>query len=182
MHFSASPLLFLVRPVTEPVNGVSCEWNWRQRITQYFPKEPMRFAIYLFATVILSMPLIASSGGQTGRTSTVSSGCGGGGCHGSSANTATTLRVQQAVDGKISVTPGSQTTITVIVAHATRPAAGVNIAVKTTATSSTAAGTLALIAGEGLRISAGELTHSTPKNFTAGDPSRFTALEIALRK
>lgn len=127
--------------------------------------------MYLFVTVNLSMPLYASSSGQTGRTNTVSAGCGGGGCHGSSANTATALRVRQAVDGKISVTPGSQTTITVIVAHATRPAAGVNIAVKTSETSTTAVGTLALIAGEGLRLSAGELTHSTSKSLIGGEAS-----------
>lgn len=131
----------------------------------------MRILAFILSVIVSSVPLIASSAGQTGRTSATSSGCGGGGCHGGSANTATTVRVPQAVDGVITVEPGSQTTITVIVAHASRPAAGINIGVKSTENGSTTIGTLATVAGQGLRLSVGELTHSSPKTLTDGEAS-----------
>ncbi|MCX6140689.1 MAG: hypothetical protein NTX15_07680 [Candidatus Kapabacteria bacterium] len=131
----------------------------------------MRYLAFFFTVTLSATTLFASSAGQTGRTSATSAGCGGGGCHGGSTSSATSIRVPQAVDGVITVAPGSQTTITVIVAHSSRPAAGINIGVKTTATGTTAAGTLATVAGEGLRVSVGELTHSTPKTLTSGEVS-----------
>ncbi|HLP28591.1 MAG TPA: choice-of-anchor V domain-containing protein [Candidatus Didemnitutus sp.] len=133
----------------------------------------MRLPSLLVSMFLVTSSLFASSSGQAGRTASTSPGCSGSGCHGaaSSANPATSLRVAQAVDGKVSAVVGETVTLTVIVSHESRVASGVGIAVKTTETGTTNAGSLGLVTGQGLRLSAGELTHSSPKQFVDREAS-----------
>lgn len=133
----------------------------------------MRFISTLAVMLISMTSLFASGSGQAGRTALNSPGCSGSGCHGaaSTANAATTVRLVQAVDGKISAVVGETLSLTIVVSHQSREAAGVGIAVKTTEQGTTNAGTLGIIAGEGLRLSAGELTHSSPKALLGNEAS-----------
>ena len=133
----------------------------------------MRIFYTLVILIVASTGLFASGSGQAGRTALNSPGCSGSGCHGaaSSANPATTLRVVQAVDGKLSAVSGETITLTVVVSHLSRQAAGVGIAVKSTEQGTTNAGTLGIVTGQGLRLSAGELTHSTPKPLVDNEAS-----------
>jgi len=64
------------------------------------------------------------------------------------------------------------------VAHATRPATGINVSAKSSEAGSANAGSLETIQGEGLRISMGELTHIEPKSLTAGE-TQFTFTWVA---
>lgn len=122
--------------------------------------------IVLLVFIAGSTFLIANPAGYVGRALPTSSGCGGGGCHASTKNAATTV----SVDGVPSVTMqvGEVRQFTAIVAHASRPSAGIDIAVKTSATSQTNAGTLSAVSGQGLYVSGGELTHAAPKSMSGG--------------
>ena len=133
----------------------------------------MRFISTLAIFVIGVTTLFASGSGQAGRTALNSAGCSGSGCHGaaSSPNPATSVRLVQAVDGKISAVVGETLSLTIVVSHQSREAAGVGIAVKTTEQGTTNAGTLGFISGEGMRLSAGELTHSSPKALFGNEAS-----------
>lgn len=111
--------------------------------------------------------LFAEPSGYSGRTSTTSAGCGS--CHGSSASSATTVSLQPGTN--TTVAPGSITQFTIVVAHPTQRVAGVGIAVRTTPTGSTAAGTLAAINGQMTRLRQGEITHSAPKSMQGGQAS-----------
>ncbi len=128
-------------------------------------------------TLVLALGLIvpleglASGSGQSGRTALSSAGCSGGGCHGGMSNAATTVRVLEVVGGRLSANTGETITFTVVVANPNRQRAGVGIAVKSTETGSANAGTLSTIAGEGTRMSAGEITHSGSKVMTDGEAS-----------
>jgi hypothetical protein len=112
--------------------------------------------------------MFPSSSGQSRRTLFNGEGCGS--CHGGSNSTATQLSVPQAIDNKIFVTPGQSIRLDVIVANASQRNAGVNIAVKSSLTSESNAGTLALAQGNtALRTDfSGELTHRSPLAFSGG--------------
>jgi hypothetical protein len=69
------------------------------------------------------------------------------------------------------MTPGEKREFTVLVAHASAKVAGVGVAVRTSATGSTAAGQLAVIPGMGLRLRGSELTQSAPRTMTGGQAS-----------
>jgi hypothetical protein len=108
--------------------------------------------------------LHAEPSGYAGRTSTSSAGCGS--CHGSLANSATTVQLQAGTS--TTVAPGSTTSFTIVVAHASQRVAGVGIAVRTTPTGAVAAGTLAAINGQMTRLRQGEITHAAPKAMQNG--------------
>lgn len=107
----------------------------------------------------------ASGSGETGRTSP-SFGCGGNGCHAGSLSTATSVTFTSG-NGSFTVAPGGKLEITVIVAHPSQAAAGIDVGVKTTKTSSTNVGALST-SDNGARISNSELTHNSPKTMTGG--------------
>ncbi len=120
-------------------------------------------AVAAFAVAQLS----AEPNGFTGRTSTSTQGCGT--CHGSAPNVSTVLTFE----GVRNVRPNSTNTFTVIVAHPTQPSAGVGIAVRTTPTGSSTAGTLSITPNTGLRMRGSEITHLSARPLTAGSV-RFT--------
>jgi len=126
-----------------------------------------RYSIGIFISLIIFWVGIdlysrSSGSGVSGLTATNSNGCS---CHTSQSNTATTLSVTSST-GSFKFKPGQQVTFTVSVSHQSNPKAGVNIAVKTTETGSTNAGTLSFESGSGLRSENGELTHSSSKNMS----------------
>lgn len=127
-----------------------------------------RVILPVVLTIILSSTLLASSGGQSRRTLFNGEGCGS--CHGGSNSSATQLSVPQAVDNKIFVTPGQSIRLDVIVANAAQRNAGINIAVKSSLSSESNAGTLALAQGNtSLRTDfSGELTHRSPLALSGG--------------
>ncbi len=102
-----------------------------------------------------TLAALAYSGGITGVTS---SGCT---CHGAQSS-ATTL----SLSGNTTTRAGQTLNLTVVVAHSSRQAAGVNIAVKNQQGQN--AGTLAPATGSGLQLSNGELTHQQPKTMSNG--------------
>ncbi len=117
------------------------------------------------AILFSSLPLLALaySGGITQRTAP-NAGCGT--CHGSSPG-ATQITAQSG-SGSWTVQTGQTLQITLIVAHSSRPRAGINIAVKTTQGGNQDAGNLQPIAGSGLKKVGNELTHQAPKNLSGG--------------
>lgn len=128
-----------------------------------------RASVALVFFIVNFAIVFGDSSGRSGRTATTSAGCGGG-CHGSSSGIGTTVTASSA-SGSFTVAPGSTTSFTVVIAHATLPSAGVDIAVKTDLTGTTNVGTLAPASGSGLQLSTGELVHSTPKALSSGQVS-----------
>ncbi len=125
------------------------------------------YLLLVFCIFLANQTMLASSSGQSRRTLLSSQGCGT--CHGASSSAATSLSVSQAVGNKIFVTPGQNIRLDVIVANAGRPAAGINIGVKGSATSDDNVGTIAPIEGSSLRNDfSGELTHSSPRTLSGG--------------
>jgi len=125
-----------------------------------------RFLVVFLTLGIVSVPsLFAEQNGITGRTaSTV--GCGGAGCHASSANPSTTVTVTSK-SGSFATTPGGKLELTVIVAHANQPSAGFNLAIKATQNGSTNSGGT-FTAGAGSKATLGEITHNSPKAMSGG--------------
>ena len=126
-------------------------------------------ALIIFALMgYFAIDVYSKSGGITGRTSTSGGGCYDSPCHNTSANSATSLSV---TSGSLSVSPSSKTTYTIRVSNSnsTQEKAGINIAVKSSATGSTNSGTLEPVSGSGLYASSGELTHSQPKELNSGN-------------
>ncbi len=128
----------------------------------------MRIVVSLFCLLLAANVLHAEPTGYPGRTATTSLGCGS--CHGGSASNRTTVTLESA---KLKLAPGETGTFTVVVAHASYPGAGVGIAVRTSESGATNAGTLAVTAGTGLRIRNGEITHSSTRQLSGGSV-RFT--------
>lgn len=126
----------------------------------------LTLSLFLLSSVFATV-LMASPSGYVGRTLPTSQGCGGGGCHASVASSATTVSLS--TQQPIVVQPGETKQLTVLIAHASRTMAGIDIAVKSSLSSQTNAGML--IAGPGLFLSAGELTHSSPKTMSGGQVS-----------
>lgn len=121
-------------------------------------------ALVVAVLAVAAVGAKAEPSGYPGRTSTISGGCGD--CHGNNASSATTVSLQ--AGAPTTVLPGSTTMFTIVVAHATQRLAGVGIAVRTTPTGTTAAGSLAVISGQITRLRSGEITHSSPKAMSGG--------------
>lgn len=123
----------------------------------------VKYLMILTALVFwFSITLYSNQNGIAGKTSTTSSGCD---CHSGSANSATTV-TNTSGSGSYTFAPGSVNSFTVTVAHATKPKMGVDIAVKTTQTGNTTAGTLS--PGSGLKTIGGELVHISPITMSGG--------------
>ena len=104
----------------------------------------------------------ADPNGKTGRTSTMSQGCGD--CHGANAGSS----VKLSLNGPKTMKPGEMGTFKIIIEHASNPSAGVSVAIrKSTTGTGDGVGTLAAVTGAGLRLrgtgAAAELTQSAPK-------------------
>ncbi len=123
----------------------------------------LSFLSLLLVTVFYTA-IRAKKDGYTGKTSQTSDGCS---CHGSTPSSATSLSVVSE-SGSFTVDAGSTTQFTVTINHSSLTSAGVNIAVKTTQTGSTNAGTLEPLTGQSLQLISGELTHTTPVSFSGG--------------
>lgn len=115
-------------------------------------------ALLLLPTVVVCS--FAYPGGIVGRT--LAPSCGA--CHGpASASTTVTM---MSTSGSYTTSPGGSLTLQMTVAHASKAAAGVNIAVHDIGGLN--AGTLSVDNNSGLRISLGEITHSAPKLMVNG--------------
>jgi len=126
--------------------------------------------LVLVSVIMIPSQLVASSSGVTQRSTLTSAGCGTGTCHGAQPSSTVTVSLAQAVEGRVTVAPGSTTTLSVLVRHASLRAAGVNISVATALNGNMPAGTLAPAGlGSGLRATQGQLTHSFPKNMSSGE-------------
>ncbi len=112
--------------------------------------------------VWFSIGLYAHRAGMTGKTSTTSGGCS---CHSSGANSSVTV-TNSSGSGSYVFDPNSTNSFSVIVANASQPACGVNIAVKTSQTGETNAGSLT--PGTGLQNIGGELTHTDALMLSGG--------------
>ena len=119
----------------------------------------------LLTTLWIAIDLYSRSNGSgiSGLTGSNSDGCY---CHTSSSSSATSLSVSSNT-GSFKFKPGEEVSFTVSVTNSNNPKAGVNIAVKTSETGSSNAGTLSFESGTGLRTENGEITHSTPKSLSA---------------
>lgn len=126
----------------------------------------LSIAVLLLAGLIYSMNLFAYRSGITGQTS---SGCT---CHGTQNSNTTLTSISQS--GSWTVQTGSTNTFTIRVANSGYSYAGTNIAVKTSQNGETNAGTLTPNTGSGLQSSNGELTHTSPKNYSGYASFDFT--------
>ena len=120
--------------------------------------------VYRIVALFLLLPVIAMAdpNGKTGRTSTMSQGCGD--CHGGNAGAAVSINL----DGPRTVQAGQMATFKIIVGHASQTSAGVSVAFRETPTgTSDGIGTLGTITGGGIRVrgtgGAAEGTQSAPK-------------------
>lgn len=133
----------------------------------------MKHFLLLFSLCIFAHLSIANAdpNGKSGRVLSTSGGCGD--CHGASASQATSVNITSK-SGSFTINPGGTLELTAIVAHASKSGAGINIGVKSSATSATNQGTLNVITGQGLKKSpndTNELVHSARKKMTAGKTS-----------
>jgi hypothetical protein len=133
-------------------------------------KPSIVFTLFLIAfVVVVTYAVYARSNGYTGVTSSTSNGCS---CHSTGANSNVSLSVSSE-SGSFTVQTGAtlNLTITVSSSNSNHTAAGIDIAVKTTTTGETNAGTLSPGTGSGLQLSSGELTHSSAKSLQSGSTS-----------
>ncbi|MBI5324594.1 MAG: immunoglobulin domain-containing protein [Ignavibacteriae bacterium] len=123
----------------------------------------LKYIMILSALVFwFSISLYSNQDGIAGKTSTTSSGCD---CHSNNASSATTV-TNTSGSGSYVFTPGSVNSFTVTVAHSSKPKMGIDIAVKTTQTGNTTAGTLS--PGSALKTIGGELIHISPITMSGG--------------
>lgn len=133
--------------------------------TVLFPFLQYRCRIAKSILIVVGLFLAVSSawaypGGIVGRTLPPSCGA----CHGpASANTSVTLSSSSA---SFTTTPGGVLTLSMVVSHSTKVAAGMNVSVQDN--SGVNAGDLDVDNNSGLRTSLGEVTHSSPKQFSSG--------------
>lgn len=119
--------------------------------------------------MVVGPDALASSGGIPARTNQPGAGCGGPSCHGSSASTATSLTLVQAVDGSVTMARNEKRTFTILVANSNeRPAAGVNVSVRLSQNASQRVGTFTIGEDGSTRIQQGEITHSNRRVTTDG--------------
>lgn len=112
-----------------------------------------------------SVEIYATKTGRATRTSTISAGCSGSGCHASAKSTAVQLSATSS-KGSFIFKPEETATITMKVAHSTAAGAGLNAAIKTSITGEDNIGTMT--AGSGTKTIGGEITHSGPKEISGG--------------
>lgn len=119
----------------------------------------------LFCSLFLSFGILqADPGGKTNSLLTTSGGCGG--CHGGrSSNTTVSIMSKS---NSFTIQPGAKAEFTAIVAHPSKSGAGINIGVKSSPSSNTNSGMLEVIAGQGLKRTSSELTHTSPKTMMSG--------------
>ena len=132
----------------------------------------MKHFLLLFSLCIIANISIthAYPNGISSKVLANSGGCGGGGCHGSSASQATSVSISSK-SGSFTINPGGTLELTAIVAHASKNGAGINIGVKSSATSATNQGTLNVVTGQGLKKTQNELVHSARKSMASGKAS-----------
>lgn len=132
----------------------------------------MKHFLLLFSLCIIANISIAHAypNGISSKVLANSGGCGGGGCHGSSASQATSVSISSK-SGSFTINPGGTLELTAIVAHASKNGAGINIGVKSSATSATNQGTLNVVTGQGLKKTQNELVHSARKSMASGKAS-----------
>ncbi|MCX6154912.1 MAG: immunoglobulin domain-containing protein [Candidatus Kapabacteria bacterium] len=143
--------------------------------TKLFINSLILFFAIIGLAVLSQSAKSKQDGSKTGLTSSSSAGCAQS-CHASGPNSETTLSIASD-NGQFTTTTGSELTFTLTIACSGKSTAGCDIAVKTTQTGGTNAGTLAPITGEGLQLygNSGELTHSSPKAMSNGSVTfRFT--------
>ncbi|MCO5252475.1 MAG: immunoglobulin domain-containing protein [Candidatus Kapabacteria bacterium] len=126
-----------------------------------------KFATILIILIVAygSVEIYATKTGRATRTSTISAGCAGSGCHASSKNTAVQLTATSS-KGNFIFKPEESASITIKVAHSTAAGAGVNAAIKTSITGEDNTGTISAVSGT--KTIGGEITHSTPKEMSNG--------------
>lgn len=126
----------------------------------------LRFSVLCISFMLTFGELYSNSGGKTRSLQSTLVGCGG--CHGSASSNTNVSIVSKS--GSFTIQPGAKAEFTAIVAHASKTSAGINIGVKTSLTSNTNSGTLAVVQGQGLKFvqNDGELTHTSPKNMASG--------------
>ncbi len=126
-----------------------------------------KLLVMLLAVGLTTATIVkADKSGKSGRTVVAGEGCGD--CHGVNPSTATTVQLLGAPVQSMTMAPGETRAFTIEVAHTSMLAAGVNIAVKTTTSGNTDAGTLIAPAGSGLKMKVNELVHSAPKTMQGG--------------
>lgn len=111
----------------------------------------------------LTMSVISSSSGYTGKTETNSGGCN---CHSGSSSSNTSLSVV-ADGGDFVMKTGETETFTLTVANSSQSKAGVNIAVKDKSSGGSNAGSVS--ANTGLKKSGSELTHTSARSMSGGE-------------
>ncbi len=130
----------------------------------------MKHFLFLFSLCIIANVSIAHAdpNGKSGRVLSTSGGCGD--CHGATASQATSVNITSK-SGSFTINPGGTLELTAIVAHASKNGAGINIGVKSSATSATNQGTLNVVTGQGLKKTQNELVHSARKSMASGKAS-----------
>lgn len=130
---------------------------------------PTRLILFIamtaFAGIIFTA--LANNSGMTGRTTQSSGGCS---CHGGTPTTSTSLTATS-VSGSFIFDPNSTNSFTINVTNSSKSAAGINIAIATSETGNTMAGTLSAPQGSGLQVLNNELTHTSRKNMSNGTAS-----------
>ena len=126
--------------------------------------------VFLILCIGFTVSIWARSNGSiNGKTSSNSGGCN---CHYTSSSSDTQVSIA-ADNGSFSVTPESTTNYTITVTNTGVNAAGIDIAVATTETGNTLAGTLSPATGSGLQVTGSELTHSSPKDLDGNGEAEF---------
>jgi hypothetical protein len=124
----------------------------------------LRFSVLFISLILTFGELYSSSAGKTNSLLSTSGGCGG--CHGNASSNTSVSIISKS--GSFTIQPGAKAEFTAIVAHPSKTGAGINIGVKSSPTSNTNSGTLEVLAGQGLKKSSSELTHTSPKTMSSG--------------
>jgi hypothetical protein len=124
----------------------------------------LRFSVLCISFILTFGELYSSSAGKTNSLLSTSGGCGG--CHGNASSNTSVSIISKS--GSFTIQPGAKAEFTAIVAHPSKTGAGINIGVKSSPTSNTNSGTLEVLAGQGLKKSSSELTHTSPKTMSSG--------------
>ena len=135
-------------------------------LTKY--KHFRAVAVGVFFAVIIgsAISVMAYEDGITGLTSDDSNGCY---CHTNTSSSNTSVSINGSSDD-FTVAPNSSNdySITVTNNESSISHAGVNIAVKSTESGSSNAGTLSVSSGSDLQVSSGEVTHTEPHQLSSG--------------
>jgi hypothetical protein len=124
----------------------------------------LRFSVLCISFMFSFGIVQADPGGKSGRLLSNSGGCGG--CHGNASSNTSVSIISKS--GSFTIQPGAKAEFSAIVAHASKTGAGINIGVKSSPSSNTNSGTLEVLAGQGLKKSSSELTHTSPKTMVSG--------------